>query len=69
MSRTFAYVCVSTNEQTSENQIQEIKVAGFNIEPHRIITETISASMAIAQRKGFTRLLDKMERGGYLDSD
>lgn len=66
MSRTFAYVRVSTIEQTSENQIQEIKAAGFNIEPHRIITETVSGSMAIAQRKGFSRLLDKMEKGDIL---
>lgn len=66
MSRTFAYVRVSTLEQTSENQIQEIKASGFNIEPHRIITETVSGSMAISQRKGFSRLLDKMERGDVL---
>lgn len=66
MSRTFAYVRVSTIEQTSENQIQEIKGAGFNIEPHRIIAETVSGSMAIAQRKGFSRLLDKMEKGDIL---
>lgn len=66
MSRTFAYVRVSTVEQTSENQIQEIKSAGFNIEPHRIITETVSGSRAIAQRHGFSRLLDKMEKGDIL---
>jgi putative DNA-invertase from lambdoid prophage Rac len=66
MSRTFAYVRVSTVEQTSENQIQEIKAAGFNIEPHRIITETVSGSRAIAQRHGFSRLLDKMEKGDIL---
>ena len=66
MSRTFAYARVSTLEQTTENQIQEIKSAGFNIEPHRIITETISGSMAIALRTGFTRLLDKMGPGDVL---
>ena len=66
MSRTFAYARVSTIEQTTENQIQEIKSAGFNIEPHRIITETISGSMAIALRTGFARLLDKMESGDVL---
>lgn len=66
MSKTFAYVRVSTFDQTTENQLQEIESAGFKVEPHRIITETVSGSMAIAQRKGFTRLLDKMERGDVL---
>lgn len=49
-----------------ENQIREIDAAGFAIEPHRIVTETISGSMAIAQREGFSRLLDKMEKGDVL---
>ncbi len=38
----FAYARVSTFEQNPENQIKEIKEVGFIIEPHRIITETIS---------------------------
>jgi putative DNA-invertase from lambdoid prophage Rac len=57
---------VSTFDQTPENQIREIETAGFAIEPHRIVTETISGSMAIAQREGFSRLLDKMEKGDVL---
>lgn len=66
MSRTFAYVRVSTVEQEPENQIQEIKSAGFVVEPHRIIRETISGSVATARRKGFCRLVDKMESGDIL---
>ncbi len=66
MPRTFAYARVSTMEQNPENQIKEIKGAGFVIEPYRIITETISGSMPISRRKGFTRLLDKMEKGDIL---
>lgn len=66
MARTFAYARVSTLEQETENQIQEINSAGFTVEPHRIIAETISGSVAIAQRKGFRRLLDKMEFGDVL---
>jgi len=66
MSRTFAYARVSTFDQAPENQIQEIKTAGFAVEPHRIITETISGSMAIAQRAGFSKLLDRMEKGDVL---
>jgi len=66
MPRTFAYARVSTMEQNPENQIKEIKEAGFVIEPHRIITETISGSMPISRRKGFARLLDKMEKSDVL---
>jgi len=66
MSRTFAYARMSTIEQDPDNQIREIAAAGFQIEGHRVISETISGSMAIAQRKGFARLLDKMETGDVL---
>ncbi len=66
MPRTFAYARVSTIEQEPENQVQEINAAGFKVEPHRIISETISGSVVITQRKGFVRLLDKMETGDIL---
>ena len=66
MPRIFAYARVSTTEQNPENQTKEIQAAGFAIEPHRIVTETISGSMPIARRKGFVRLLDKMEKGDIL---
>jgi putative DNA-invertase from lambdoid prophage Rac len=66
MPRTFAYVRVSTTGQTTENQIQEIEAAGFHVEPRRILTETVSDSTAVAQRRGFSRLLDKMETGDIL---
>lgn len=66
MPRTFAYARVSKTEQKPENQIKEIEAAGFAIEDHRLITETISGSMPISRRKGFARLLDKMEKGDVL---
>lgn len=66
MSRTFAYARVSTIDQEAQNQVAEIEAAGFKVAPHRIISETISGSVAIAQRPGFTRLLDKMEQGDVL---
>jgi len=66
MSRTFAYARVSTSEQEVGNQVAEITAAGFAVEPHRIITETISGSVAISQRPEFIRLLDKMEQGDVL---
>jgi putative DNA-invertase from lambdoid prophage Rac len=66
MSRVFAYCRVSTQEQTTENQVREIAAAGFNIEPHRVVEETISGSSAASQRSGFKRLLDRLERGDVL---
>lgn len=66
MSRTFAYARVSTIDQETQNQIAEIAAAGFRVEPHRIITETVSGSVAIAQRAEFSRLLEKMEQGDVL---
>ena len=66
MPRTFAYVRVSTTGQTTENQIQEIEAAGFQVEPRRIVTETVSGSTAIAQRRGFAKLMDRLEAGDVL---
>ncbi len=66
MSRIFAYVRVSTAEQNFENQIKEIEAAGFTIEPHRIITDIVSGSMPTVRRKGFTRLLEKIENKDIL---
>ena len=66
MPRTFAYVRVSTTGQTTEHQIQEIEAAGFQVEPRRIVTETVSGSTAIAQRRGFAKLMDRLEAGDVL---
>ena len=66
MPRTFAYLRVSTAEQTTDNQLHEIQTAGYHVEPYRIITETISGSTPIAQRHGFTRLMDRLEPGDVL---
>ena len=57
---------VSDRLQETESQIRAIRDAGFGFEPHRIITETASGSVAMAQRKGFSRHLDKMEQGDLL---
>ena len=66
MPRIFVYARVSTMGQTTANQIKEIEAAGFNIEPHRVMTETVSGSVPISRRKEFTRLLDKMEKDDVL---
>ena len=50
MSRTFAYCRVSTAEQTTANQVLEIKRAGFDVHPRRVIEETISGFTPAALR-------------------
>ena len=66
MSRLFAYCRVSTLDQTAANQVHEISRAGFAIAPQRIIEETVSGSVAALERKGFVKLLDKLEAGDVL---
>ncbi|SFS87490.1 recombinase family protein [Brevundimonas viscosa] len=66
MSRTFAYCRVSTADQTTDNQVAELRAAGFELADHRIITETISGSVAASERPQFARLLDRLEPGDVL---
>ncbi|WP_157267554.1 recombinase family protein [Azohydromonas aeria] len=66
MSRTFCYCRVSTENQTTDNQVKEIREAGFAIEPHRIVCETVSGSQAAAKRPGFKKLVEKLEPGDVL---
>jgi putative DNA-invertase from lambdoid prophage Rac len=61
LGRTFAYCRVSTADQTTDNQVREIEAAGFSVDPKRIIAETVSGSVAAAERKGFAKLLDRLE--------
>jgi putative DNA-invertase from lambdoid prophage Rac len=66
MARTFAYCRVSTADQTTDNQVREIEAAGFKVDPKRVIAETVSGSVATANRKGFSKLLDRMEDNDVL---
>lgn len=66
MARTFAYCRVSTADQTTDNQVREINAAGFNVEAKRIVAETVSGSVAAMERKGFQRLVDRLEEGDIL---
>lgn len=66
MSRLFAYIRVSKFQQERENQIQEIKSAGFNVEKHRIITETISGSVQLADAKDLEDYWIKWRKMIYL---
>ncbi len=66
MARTFAYCRVSTLDQTTDNQVREIDSAGFNVEPKRVMVETVSGSVAAMERKGFAKLVDRLEAGDVL---
>lgn len=66
MSRTFAYCRVSTADQTTDNQVGEIKAAGFAVDARRIVAETVSGSVAAMERQGFARLVDRLEDGDVL---
>ena len=66
MTRTFAYCRVSTSDQTTANQLQEIESQGFSVEPKRVVMETISGSVAAMERPGFSKLIDRMEEGDVL---
>jgi putative DNA-invertase from lambdoid prophage Rac len=57
----FAYCRVSTDGQTTDNQVREIQAAGFSVDPKRIVSETVSGSVPAKERKQFARLLDKLE--------
>jgi len=66
LQRVFAYARVSTVEQLTENQREQIARAGYDIAPKRFIEEQISGSVPAAQRPGFQRLLERMDEGDTL---
>lgn len=66
MARAFLYARVSTNDQTTQNQVHEVRQAGFAIEDRRAVTETISGWVPAGDRPGFQKLLDRMESGDTL---
>jgi len=66
VSRVFAYCRVSTTDQTTDNQIHEIRAAGYNIESRRVVAEVVSGSVAASQREGFAKLRDRLEAGDVL---
>ncbi len=61
MPRVFAYCRVSTVDQTTDNQLQEIDASGYPVTPQRAITETISGSTAAFERPAFSKLVDRLE--------
>ena len=66
MTWGIAYCRVSTVEQTTDNQIQEIAASGFQVDSRRIIAETVSGSVTAIERKSFLTLLNTLESGDVL---
>ena len=66
MSRTFAYLRVSTTGQTTENQLLEIQSAGFSVDPNRVISETVSGSVPAFKRPEFAKLVDRLEKSDVI---
>lgn len=55
----FAYLRASTEEQTTDNQLKEIKEK-FHVSPDYVFTEHISGSIAAKRRPVFLEMLGKM---------
>lgn len=64
--RIFGYGRVSTADQTTDNQRQELETMGHTIEPHRWYTDTISGKVPAKERPQFAKMLDKLEAGDLL---
>jgi putative DNA-invertase from lambdoid prophage Rac len=66
MSRTFAYLRVSTTGQNTENQLLEIQSAGFAVDANRVISETVSGSVPAFKRPEFAKLVDRLEKSDVI---
>lgn len=65
--RTFIYCRVSTVDQTTDNQIVEIRNRGYDISDSRVVSETISGTVQAMQRPQFKNLVEnKLEHGDKL---
>jgi DNA invertase Pin-like site-specific DNA recombinase len=64
--RTFAYLRTSTDSQTIGQQMMVIERSGYNVEPHRQISEVISGKIPALQRPEFSKLVGKLEIGDTL---
>ena len=64
--RVFGYGRVSTVEQTTTNQLLELRQAGYEIQEQRWFTDTISGSVQALERPSFAKLLDRLEAGDML---
>ena len=66
MSRVFAYCRVSTTDQNTSNQVQDIRAAGYEVDKCRVVEESISGSVAVKDRPSFQKLRERIEEGDVL---
>lgn len=68
MSRLFGYGRVSTEDQTTAQQLMVIQAAGYDVIPERFVTdENISGGVVAMQRPAFQNLVaNKLENGDTL---
>jgi putative DNA-invertase from lambdoid prophage Rac len=66
MSRVFAYCRVSTTDQNTSNQVQDIRAAGYEVDKRRVVEESISGGVAVKDRPSFQKLLERIEEGDVL---
>ncbi|RFC64396.1 recombinase family protein [Fulvimarina endophytica] len=52
--------------QTTENQLGEIRAAGFDLQARRVVSETVSGSHTAMERPGFAKLVDRLKAGDVL---
>ncbi len=62
---TFAYLRVSTSDQTTDNQMLELTQAGYQID-YWFADEGVSGKAAAAQRPKFKEMLDRIREGETL---
>ncbi|ACT50721.1 recombinase family protein [Methylovorus glucosotrophus] len=66
-SKVFAYGRVSTDEQTADNQLLEIRSAGYPIEPeYWFADEGVSGKTPALERPQFAKMLHKIRKGETL---
>ena len=64
---TFAYLRISTKDQTTEQQLTHIESAGYKIEKDRVFIETgVSGKVPALQREQFQRLNDRLSNSSTL---
>lgn len=64
--RVFGYGRVSTADQTTENQRQELEAFGHAIQAQRWFSDTISGKVPSSERPEFSRMVERMEAGDML---
>lgn len=64
---TFAYLRVSTKDQTTEQQLAQLEGAGYQIEKDRAYVEQgVSGKVPALQREQFSKLNERMDSGDSL---